>query len=389
MQNNYIISGSNITFYHGGEGKSYTVARDQKTFNEVVDAIMNDDFDLAAELANPVTRIANYTRGSIEITDGQLLYKGYPIHNSLTARILEMHAEGFKIDSLLNFLTNLMENPSNRAVNELYSFLEKGKMPITPDGYFLAYKRVREDYTDCHTGKIDNSVGQVVEMPRNLVDEDSNRTCSAGLHFCSREYLSHFWGERMIVLKIHPKDVVAIPADYNDSKGRCSRYEVVDEIESEHRLEGLVNDSYSVNDGERKMLRATTVNSLIEETDFFVSVDDASEELDIPMSYINRVLRGERKSTSGYTFEWVVVPKEDVDEDWTVEDEMDEMEELEQPFKHALSPKVRATHADTGTVRDYFSVEQAANDLDINEYYINRVLRGDRMTTGGWLFTRL
>ena len=39
-----------------------------------------------------------------------------------------------------------------------------------------------------------------------------------------------FGGERILVLKINPRDVVAIPSDYNNSKGRTCRYEVVDEI---------------------------------------------------------------------------------------------------------------------------------------------------------------
>ena len=61
---------------------------------------------------------------------------------------------------------------------------------------------VRSDYKDVHSGTFDNSVGQVLEMPRNQVDEDKDRTCSAGLHFCSYDYLKFFGGERIMVLKI-------------------------------------------------------------------------------------------------------------------------------------------------------------------------------------------
>jgi hypothetical protein len=125
-----------------------------------------------------------------------------------------------------------MSNPSKRAVEELYGFLEKGNLPLTPDGYFLAYKKVRADFRDCHTGTMDNSVGQTVEMERNAVDDDQNRTCSTGLHFCSKEYLSHFGGHdsRTVILKINPRDVVSIPTDYNNAKGRACRYEVIGEL---------------------------------------------------------------------------------------------------------------------------------------------------------------
>jgi hypothetical protein len=137
---------------------------------------------------------------------------------------------GLSIDPMVRFIEKLMSNPSKRAVDELFSFMEACNLPVTPDGDFLAYKRVRANYLDCHSQTMDNSVGQVLEMPRNSVDEDKNNTCSYGLHFCSYDYLKHFSGERIVVLKINPADVVAIPADYNNSKGRTCRYEVVDEI---------------------------------------------------------------------------------------------------------------------------------------------------------------
>jgi hypothetical protein len=123
-----------------------------------------------------------------------------------------------------------MDNPSYRSVQELYGFLEKNNLPITPDGYFLAYKRVRDDYTDCHTGTMDNSIGKTVSMERNQVDDDQNNTCSQGLHFCSQGYLKHFGGARTIIVKINPRDVVSIPTDYDNSKGRACKYQVIGEV---------------------------------------------------------------------------------------------------------------------------------------------------------------
>ena len=34
----------------------------------------------------------------------------------------------------------------------------------------------------------------------------------------------------MVILKINPRDVVSIPTDYNNTKGRTCRYEVVGEV---------------------------------------------------------------------------------------------------------------------------------------------------------------
>lgn len=143
-----------------------------------------------------------------------------------------MLEEGFSIEPLVAFMENLMQNPSYRAVNELYSFLEQNNLPITPDGHFLAYKKVRDTFFDIHSNTMDNSPGKIVEMDRNLVDDDQNNTCSKGLHFCSQEYLDHFGDStsRTVILKINPKDVVSIPVDYNNSKGRACRYEVIGEL---------------------------------------------------------------------------------------------------------------------------------------------------------------
>jgi hypothetical protein len=144
-----------------------------------------------------------------------------------------MLTEDFPIEPLVLFMENLMSNPSKRAVDELYGFLEKNSLPITPEGHFLAYKKIRDDYKDIYSGTMDNSVGQVLEMERNGVDDDKDRTCSSGLHFCSESYLPHFGtghGNRVVILKINPRDVVSIPSDYNNAKGRACRYEVIGEL---------------------------------------------------------------------------------------------------------------------------------------------------------------
>jgi hypothetical protein len=42
--------------------------------------------------------------------------------------------------------------------------------------------------------------------------------------------LAHFGGARTVIVKINPRDVVSIPTDYDNSKGRACRYEVIGEI---------------------------------------------------------------------------------------------------------------------------------------------------------------
>jgi hypothetical protein len=224
----FILQGDNVVIVIDGE--PHTINKTHITYQKVVDAIKAKEWDFVKELINPVKVVVNYSQGNINIADGELFWKGQPFHNALATRMVQMLNDGFDIDPMVNFMNNLMQNPSRQAVTELYGFLEKNSLPITPDGCFLAYKRVRENYMDCHTGTMDNSVGRVVEMERNMVDDNRNNTCSSGLHFCSHSYLSSFGGERTVIVKIDPADVVSIPSDYNDAKGRACRYTVIGEV---------------------------------------------------------------------------------------------------------------------------------------------------------------
>lgn len=216
----------------------YVVQAAHPNFLAVVEAAKSGDPEqiaLIPDLINIAKSVAIFTEGKITVDQdaGTISFNGEVVHNYICDRILTMMEEGFNVDPMVKFLENLMQNPSKRAVDELYSFLEYGKMPLTEDGQFLAYKRVRNDYKSVHDGKTDNSLGAIVEMPRNRVNDNKDETCSNGLHFCSVGYLQSYSGEKIVVLKINPRDVVSIPTDYKNTKGRACRYEVVGELTHE------------------------------------------------------------------------------------------------------------------------------------------------------------
>jgi len=126
----------------------------------------------------------------------------------------------------LRFWENLKQNPSYNARLMLFNFLSHNGHPLTEDGCFIAYRGVTEDFKDKHTRKFDNSVGAICEMPRELVDDNPNNTCSAGLHVACYDYAKGF-GEKLVEVKVNPKDVVCVPVDYNGTKMRTCRFEVV------------------------------------------------------------------------------------------------------------------------------------------------------------------
>lgn len=224
----YIIQSDTIVLMMNN--KCYNITKTHIAYNKLLEAIKTADWETVEEVIEPRKILLNYGSGNIAIQGETLFWKETELHNSLTKRIIRMYQEGFSIEPMVKFMENLMENPSHTAVQELYGFLENNDLPVTPDGCFLAYKKVRDDYTDCHTGTIDNSIGAMPSMDRNMVDDNRDRTCSTGLHFCSLNYLQYFGGSRTMIVKVNPRDVVSFPMDFECSKGRCCEYEVVGEL---------------------------------------------------------------------------------------------------------------------------------------------------------------
>lgn len=208
------------------DNRTITISSSNAHWNSLLYAVRDKDWDLVEEIADMPKAINKYGLGQITVVDGVIYYQDTEVHNTVTERIVRMMGEGFDVDPMLRFLENLMDNPSNRSVRDLYRFLEHNSLPITSDGHFLAYKYVTDDFKDCYSRTKDNSVGSTVSMERRDVEDNPDVTCSSGLHFCSIDYLGG-GGQNVVILKINPADVVSIPTDYNNAKGRCCRYKVV------------------------------------------------------------------------------------------------------------------------------------------------------------------
>lgn len=239
-----VLHGKPVTLHKSD--KHYDVVlqaiKDKKTEQEVLDILETE----RRRMEEAVVVVPGIT-----LKGGQLYHNGDVIDGVLGNRMLQMLNEGFDLAPMAALLANLQRNPSFRVVQNLYPFLEKGKNPITDDGCFLAFKAVREDFRDIRSGNFDNSVGQVLSMTRNKVDEDPNRTCSYGFHVCSFDYLPHFANANghVMVCKVNPADVVAIPADYSDTKMRVCKYEVIGEYEGYYTKPENVLGNTTVNNG--------------------------------------------------------------------------------------------------------------------------------------------
>lgn len=301
------------------DGHPATVYSSSSHYQAVIAAVKAGDWEQVRDLACPINVVKKQVASlgeRVTVEHGYVCLDGTPIHNTLTKRMLSMRADGFDIAPMSKFLENLMDNPSYRAVTELYDFLEASNLPITEDGHFLAYKRVNGDFTDCYTGTMDNSPGKIVSMPRNQVNEDKDQTCSTGLHFCSRGYLPHYGAtrdSRVVMVKINPRDVVSIPSDYNNAKGRCCQYEVVRDLPLEmekgsgyvptEKLEGTFYNTNPQPSLDRDMTVVKLSNGV--PVARYTSPTEAQRLTGVDASSIVKVCLGERNTAGGFVWRWV------------------------------------------------------------------------------------
>lgn len=241
----HFLGEKTLTVIVGNRPRS--IDRDHPYYDEIVAAINDPEVteQWILELLDPLLVLQNspITGDSIQVHQTTVTRDGEELPIYLQQRIVDTLRQGLPVEPWKLFVERVYANPSYTARDELARFMERGKLPMTTDGKFLAYKRVTVDYLDCWTQTIDNSVGTTVVMKggRKAVDSNRLRTCSNGLHVCSQGYLASYYGGngRIVIVEVDPADVVSIPADHNDEKARVWRYTVVGEVPLSTEKEAL------------------------------------------------------------------------------------------------------------------------------------------------------
>lgn len=220
---------------------------------EAIDALLQkeDLYQIEVQFANIKKRIERYTSGIMSVSNGALTLKGdsEKLPNAIAKKFSELEQEGEDFLPLLRFWRKLKQNPSENSKAQLYSFMIANKMSITELGDIVVEKGVArkhggapDELVDHHTGDVDHSVGMVVQMPREQVNDDPNQTCSSGLHCAPPEYVRGWYSDGVIVECIlDPKDVVSVPHDYNQQKIRVCKYRVVGYAKATPRTDQIVS----------------------------------------------------------------------------------------------------------------------------------------------------
>jgi hypothetical protein len=274
-------------------GEKVRVEKTDKNYAKILKTfeLPKDEQESAVkEIINPIAKIAS--KGFL-VTDGIVTYQGEGLPKALQTKVISIIRDGLPIEHFEKFWDKLRENPSAQSVAELTDFLSYKELPITEDGDLIAYKGVLNSYysstgnketrviqgTVNEQGQIYNGVGEVIEVARNCVDDNRDNECSFGLHCGSLDYARGF-SQRLVLVKVNPKDVVSVPKDYSFQKCRVSKYEVVADFVEE--ITTSVVDDYGQD----------TLDTLDDDT------EEINEEYDATVQKIATYL--EKKINDGY-----------------------------------------------------------------------------------------
>ena len=209
------------------DGKSRAVQKGTSNFAGLKKAIEEERWDDIPNYVTVAKSLESWAKGRFTLRGGSFLFDGAPVPDSINGRIINMATNGEDPTRFFKFWERLQKNPSSRSVSQCFNFLEHQHIPLDKNGFILAYKSVKEDYRDHHSGKFDNHPGNIIEMPRNQVSDDPHEACEPGFHVGSRSFAKSFGSGRLLITQIDPQDVVSVPYDASQQKMRVCKYKVL------------------------------------------------------------------------------------------------------------------------------------------------------------------
>jgi len=214
------------------DGKPVSIAANTEEYKTAMLLVKRNDRKGMEDFLSLQKKLPKYTKGDFKLKNSKIVDKNdKEVHPVVAERLVDFSRNDYAYKALQLFNKNMEKNPDTHSREQLLKFLEHHKMPIMADGCFLAYKYVTirgDDLMDSYSGTFKNNPGCVVAMDRNKCDLNPASECSRGLHVAAYEYAKSCGnGQVIICVKVNPKDVVAVPNDYNCAKMRTCRYEVI------------------------------------------------------------------------------------------------------------------------------------------------------------------
>lgn len=231
----YTVTSREISFVF--QGTSFNIPKNSENYSEIYQAVIDNDHDALDGLVTSQQKLTENIKAvvstlneddtdsiQVKILDKQIYCNNKIFKGLASADFIRYVAENNArmVSQFKRFMFNCSLNPSNDSVEELYDFVVKNRLKVTPAGTILLYKWVKDNYHDCRTGNFNNTPGLTIKMDRKKVNPNRYDTCSNGLHLCSYKYGK--FGDRLLLVELDPKNSVSIPTDYSQSKMRCCEY---------------------------------------------------------------------------------------------------------------------------------------------------------------------
>ena len=205
--------------------------------DEEIMGIFNPQYKETLEEAKKTEKFINNVEDSeLLVKKGDSVYFKGVSELSLPKELIEaiINAENnndeLKIKAYRNFWTLMSLNPNEECRKNLFWFLTKYDMTIAKCGFFVGYRNVDTTdeegvYTDYHSHTFKIKIGEMVTMPREKCNCDSNVSCSKGLHIGGKGWLKqNYYGNTGLACLINPADVVAVPHIDDYGKLRTCAY---------------------------------------------------------------------------------------------------------------------------------------------------------------------
>lgn len=236
-------------FLENGEIIEKEVTEDE--FKKVVEAqtdeevlnLLYPEYQKSIELHNnALTLIEKIQKSKLLSMKGDVVYwkevSCLSVPEELVKAIIKAEEEHneLKISTYRNFWTLVSLNPSEECRKNLYWFLQLHGLKLAKCGFFVAYRNVdtteeKGVYTDHHSHSTRIEIGEMVTIPREKCDCNSNNECSSGLHCASVKWLKkNYFGDVGLACLVNPADVVAVPHNSEYGKLRTCAYLPMDII---------------------------------------------------------------------------------------------------------------------------------------------------------------
>lgn len=261
--------GANITVVTS-EGEMLTADDQHPLFEEIVqkavagDESVADLFDTSRRAAAVLENLSD----RVQVANSRVWVDQTEVDDVFADLLVDLLDDGEEdYAPYVNFLEKVYSNTSEGIRENLSRWLKAESFTILPNGNILGYRGLNDNYTSKHAGPgvvngvsvnghLDNSVGNVLELPTDMVEVNAAVGCAPGLHVGTHDYASRWagYGGVVVSVEVDPRHVRSVPYECDSNKMRVSKYKVLDtitqKVESRYSDGGENYDEYDYEEDE-------------------------------------------------------------------------------------------------------------------------------------------